>query len=115
MGMIDEGLEFLRDQQETHLTQSVIATRGGASQALPAMVADIEVQNTSMHGVDTVERARQFIVAVNVWPFAGVVVGDVISQGGIDYEVNRVGGGDCWRYADASNLAYRIFAKAVSE
>ena len=81
-----------------------------------AMVADVKHNTTDFNGNVVALDVREFIIQVDSYPFATVDEGDVVIMEDLkEYAVSRVDGDKWFKYADETNLAFRIFTNLISE
>lgn len=118
---MSSGAAWLKDQLLQAAGVPVTITRGLSSVTLSAVPSDAGSVEIDQEGIQTISRYRDWIVAASALQFSGTlfrpVPGDQITQvlGGMTYTfaVCRDGGGETWRWSDASRTMIRIHTKEI--
>ena len=120
MSMIHDGLVWKHGMQTNHLSDPITVKRGGASVVVSAMVADVQDNPLQLSGVVTGEWRRHYIIPYDEYIFGGVETkpdeaDEFIDGYGDTYTVSRDSTGIFWRYADETNLAFRIYTSMYED
>ena len=109
---LQSGLAWLHAQREAHLvTDAVYSPAGsGASTTVSVTASQIRVDLLDGNGFPVSSAVMDFIVTAADLP-AEPVAGDRLEYAGRTYEVMNLGEEPCWRWTDASRLAYRIHTR----
>lgn len=113
--LLQTGLTWLHTQRAGYMTSTVTyRLRGaGAGASVSATVSQIRRESMDGDGFPVTVISVDFLIARTALA-AEPAVGDVITFNGRTYQVGTDGDGDCWRWTDASRLAYRIHAREAA-
>jgi len=110
--LLQSGLAWLHRQRRAHLvTDAVYHPAGsGAPVAVAVTASQIRVELLDGNGFPVSATVMNFIVTAADLP-AEPAAGDRIEFRGRTHEVSPLGEEPCWRWTDASRLAYRIHSR----
>ena len=121
--LLQQGVDWLDEQREAHLSQPAVYQRGDESVEIAATLGSTSVEVTDDAGATVQTPQMDFIVSADALVLGGVAVtpqvGDRISvsSGGKTavYEVLSLPDGRHYRPCDGSGRMLRIHAKQVDE
>lgn len=123
--LLEQGAQWLNDQQREHTSRMVIYQRGELNVEVPATIGRTvhDVENT--HGVIEKVETRDFIIRAQdlllggspISPQRGDRVKETVGETTLTYEVMSPGtstGSSHYRFADPYRLAFRIHTKHIA-
>lgn len=121
--LLQQGVDWLDQQREAHLSQPAVYQRGGESIEIAATLGNTSLDVTDDAGATVQSPQTDFIVSADALVLGGVMItpqmGDRISltTGGktLVYEVLSLPDGRHFRRCDGSGRMLRIHAKQVDE
>jgi len=110
------GITFLKDQSEAYLSESCAYRRGPEVLAsdFSATVCAPEVNDSDGTGGYFNSKMFDFIFAASHISSAPEI-GDIITTGGIEYQVIKDVVGDSWRFSDPYGVRYRVHAQRIGD
>lgn len=119
--VLADGMAWLEDKRQQHLTGTVVFRRGADQVSLSATIGRTVFRVDKGYGLSERTEARDFIVrtedlvlnATLVTPKAGDQVLEPVSDKYHIYELMAPEGEPCWRYSDPYRLAIRMHTKLV--
>ncbi len=121
--LLEQGLNWLDDQRDAHMTRSVTYERGAESVALNATIGRTQFEQVDRDGIVQRLEARDYLLRAAELVLAGQETlpkaGDRIKEtdaGGVIFtcEVMPMGSEPPWRYSDPFRRTLRIHTKLVS-
>jgi hypothetical protein len=112
--LLQSGLAWLHRQRKASMTTAAVYTRAGEStgSALAVAASQIRVEMLDGQGFPVQAAVMDFICDVADLA-AEPANGDGITYDGRSYVVTPLGDEPCFRFTDASRLAYRIHTRDV--
>ena len=111
--MMESAIRALRETQMATLAHPVVYFRRGAEgRAVCAVVGSTAFRLCDDYGHATRLVTRDFIVPAGAIGFEPEP-GDVVNEGGREFEVLSPGGEPCWRWSDPYRTARRIHTKQI--
>lgn len=116
--LLQTGVNWLADQREDYMSQSVTATRGTASATFDATFGSNIYEISDENGITVKAKADDFIVTASDYDFgAGPVApqrGDTITAlDGRIFQTLDLAGQPCYRPADPFGKSLRIHTKLI--
>ena len=111
--LLQSGLAWLHGQRKTHLASDAVyqpVAPGAESATVAATQSQIRTEEIDVNGFPVSGTVVDFIVTAADMA-AEPAPGDKLTIGGRVYEATALTGEPCWRWTDASRLAYRIHTK----
>jgi hypothetical protein len=120
MSMLQSGLAWLSQQRHAHMSHAVTYARGSTSVAINATPGRTVLELVDQNGFPLRIDAKDWLIrATDLGNLLLPEDGDRVTEIGTDgrsrtYEVMRVGGEPCWRYADPNHATIRVHSKLVA-
>ena len=119
--MLQEGLDWLEEQRQDHMSRTVTYRRGISTVEIPATVAATRFEVDEGYGIIVKQQMRDYLIATAALVLDGE---EVLPEPGDDildeydgviqvYEVTPLGGEQHYRFCDPAQRTLRIHVKHI--